>query len=143
MSNQPDERVVATQQRWGARGMLILTMALAIDLIVRIPILKQEPRQWLDISLIWMATSLYVFIGMTASGVAPYGGKWSHGLLVVLILTVEIPVLLMLMGGVHTLTDFIANMAIAAATAFVMVIIFRGIYARWERRTLGRGPREE
>jgi len=143
MSTDHDERVIATRQRWAARGMAILTMALSIDLIVRILILKQEPRQWLDIFLIWMGTSLYVFIGMTASGVAPYGGKWSNAWLLILILAVEIPVVLTWMGMVPTWAAFIANMVIAGAGAFLMLMISRGIYGVWERKTLGRGSREE
>ena len=76
MSNDRDERTTGTADRWKARGMAILIMALSIDLLVRTLILKQEPRQWLDIFLIWVGTSLYVCIGMSASGVAPYEGKW-------------------------------------------------------------------
>jgi hypothetical protein len=143
MSNDRDERTTGTADRWAARGMAILTMALSIDLIVRILVLKQEPRQWLDIFLIWMGTSLYVFIGMTASGVAPYGGKWSKAWLLILILAVEIPVVLTWMGMVPTWAAFIANMVIAGAGAFLMLMIFRGIYGVWERKTLGRAPREE
>jgi len=143
MSNHLDERTIATQQRWAARGMLMLSIALTIDVLVRVLILKQEPRQYLDISLIWMATMLYVSIGMTASGVEPFGGKWSKAWLVILIIAVEVPVVLTLMGMVHTLADFIADIVIAAVGASVMLIILRGIYSVWERVTLGRGPREE
>ena len=138
-----DERTIATQQRWAARGMWMLSIALATDVLVRVLILKQEPRQYLDISLILMATMLYAGIGMTASGVAPYGGKWSKGLLAILIITVECPVVLALMGMVHTLADFITDMVGAVAGALVALIILRGIYSVWERVTLGRGPREE
>ena len=143
MSNHRDERTIATQQRWAARGMLIFSIALAIDLMVRALILKQDSRQYLDISLIWMATILYVSIGVTASGVEPCGLNWSLGLLIILLLGVEIPVVLTLLRGLNTLTDFIASMVSAAGGAFVMLIILRGIYARWERVTLGRGASEE
>jgi len=143
MSNDRDERVIATRQRWAARGLLLVMVALSIDLIVRILVLKQEPRQYFDIGLIWTATMLYVSIGMTASGVAPYGGKWSQAWLAILIIAVQVPVGLTLMGMVHTWADFIADIFIAAASAFVMLIILRGIYGVWERRTLGRVPREE
>ena len=144
MSNHSyDERTIATQQRWAARGMVILIFALATDVLVRVLILKQAPRQYLDIWLIWMAATLYAAIGMTASGVAPYGGKWSKAWLPLLIIAVECPVVLALMGMVHTLADFIADMAAAAAGAVVMLIILRGIYSVWERVTLGRAPREE
>lgn len=143
MSNHYDERIVATQQRWAARGMWIFSIALSIDLMVRLLILKQDPRQCLDISLIWMATVLYVAYGMIASGVAPYGNKWSTGLLIVLIIAVEVPVVLAFMGMVHTLADLIGIIVGAAASAFVMLIILRGIYSRWEHVTLGRGSQEE
>jgi hypothetical protein len=106
-------------------------------------VLKQELGQYLDIALIWMGTMLLTCLGMTASGVAPYGGKWSTSLLVVLILAVEIPVLLGLMGMVHTPAAFIAHTFLAAGGAFLAVIVLRGIYGLWERRTLGRGSGEE
>jgi len=143
MSKHRDERITATAHRWGARGLAMLSAALAIDLVVRTLILKQEPRQYLDIGLIWMATTLYVAIGMTASGVAPYGGKWSTSWLVILIIAVEVPVVLTLMGMVHTPAAFIADTFIAAGSAFLSLIILRGIYSMWERVALGRGPREE
>jgi len=144
MSNHShDERTIATQQRWAARGMVMLSIGLTTDCLIRVLILKQEPRQYLDIWLIWMATTLYVAIGMTASGVALYGGKWSKAWLPILIITVECPVVLALMGMVHTLADFIGDMVGAAAGAFLGLIILRGIFSVWERVTLGRAPREE
>ena len=144
MSNHSyDERTIATQQRWAARGMGMLSFALAIDVLVRVLILKQTPWQYLDIWLIWMATTLYPAIGMTASGVAPYGGKWSKAWLPLLIIAVVCPAVVTLMGMVHSPADFIADMVAAAAGAFVMLIILRGIYSVWERVNLGRGPREE
>ena len=143
MSDHSDERVIATRQRWAARGMVILTIALAIDLIVRILILKQEPRQHLDISLIWMATILYVSIGMTASGVQLYGGKWSKHWLVILTIVAVNAVVLTLMGVIHGLAEAIAIIVCAAVGAFLMLTILRGIYGVWERKTLGRAPREE
>ena len=151
MSTHRDERTIATHQRWAARGMAMLMIALSIDLIVRSLILKQDPRQYLDIGLLWMATMLYVSIGMAASGVAPFGGKWSTTWLVILIITavnaVVISVFLTLKGMIHTLAHFIFIMIAAGASAFAGVFltlfILRGIYAGWERLTLGRGPREE
>ena len=143
MSNHDDERTIATRHRWAARGMVILIFALATDGLVRALILKQDPRQYLDICLIWMATTLYVAIGMTASGVAPYGGKWSKAWLPILIIAVVCPVVLTLMGMVHTLADFITDMVGAVAGALVALIILRAIYSVWERVTLGRASREE
>lgn len=143
MSNARDERIVTTQQRWGALGLVLVNFALVIDLLVRMFVLKQELGQYLDIALIWMGTMLFTILGMTASGVAPYGGKWSTSLLVLLILAVEIPVLLALMGMIHTPTAFIAQMILAAAGVFLALVILRGIYGLWERGTLGRGSREE
>ena len=149
MSTHRDERIVATHQRWAARGMAILFVALAIDLIVRSLILKQDPRQYLDIGLIWLATVLYVAIGMTASGVAPYEGKWSKSWLVILTIVVTNTVVLTLMviGEVHTWAHLIAIITFGliggGASVFLALRSLRGIYARWERRTFGRGPRDE
>jgi hypothetical protein len=143
MSKHRDERITATAHRWGARGFWLLFIALPADFLVRCLFLKQDPRQYLDIALIWMAAMLYAGIGMTASGVAPYGGKWSTSWLAILIIAVEVPVVLTLMGMVHTPAAFIADTFIAAGSAFLSLIIFRGIYSMWERVALGRGPREE
>ena len=147
MSNQFDERTIAIGQRWGPRGMLMFSIALTVDVLVRILILKQEPRQYLDISLIWMATNLYVAIGMAASGVEPFGGKWSKAWSIIPVVAVTNAVVLTLTGMVHSLADVIAiivtGVAGAFAGTFVVLIIMRGIYSRWERVTLGRGPREE
>lgn len=90
-----------------------------------------------------MAAMLYAGIGMTASGVAPYGGKRSATWLAILIIAVTNTVMLTLMGMVHGLADLIAIIVSATAGAFVMLIILRGIYSVWERVTLGRAPREE
>ena len=143
MSNDRDERVIATRQRWAAHGMAILTMALSIDLLVRILILKQEPRQWLDIFLIWMGTSLYVCIGMTASGVQLYGGKLSKHWLVILTVVATMAVVLTLMGMGHGLADLIGVIVGGAIGVFLMLMILRGSYSVWERVTLGRRSREE
>jgi len=143
MSNHLDERTIATQQRWAARGMWIFSIALSIDLMVRVLIVKQNPLQYLDISLIWMATTLYVAIGMTARGVQLYGGKWSKSWLVILIIVVVTTVMLTLMGMVHGPADLIAGIVSCAASAFVMLLILRRIYGVWERVTLGRGSHEE
>jgi hypothetical protein len=147
MSTDRDERIVATRQRWLARGCAILIVALGIDLIVRSLILKQDPRQYLDIGLIWMGTMLYVAIGMTASGVDLYGGERSKIWLLILVLAAGVPVLLSLLGMELTPAHFICLIIVGGASAcagvFLMLRILRGIYGAWERRTLGRGPREE
>lgn len=140
MSTDNDERTVAVQQRWAAYGMWMLSIALAIDMMVRVLILKQQPRQYLDISLIWFAAILYTAIGTTASGVEPFEGKWSKAWLVILIIVVEVEVILALKGKVHTLADLMTGVINSAAGAFMMLLILRGIFSMWERRTLTRRP---
>jgi hypothetical protein len=143
MSNHSDERTTATAHLWAARGLVMLNIALPIDLLVRILLLKQEPRQWLDIGLIWMAAMVCAGIGMTASGVAPYGGKgWKMWPIIPLIVVVN-TVVLARIGMVPTLTDVVASVVSATAGLSLVIVILRGIYSRWERRTLGRVPREE
>jgi len=138
MSKALDERTVGTTQRWWAGGLWLINLALVADLLVRRFLLKQELGQYLDIALIWLGTMLFTTLGMTASGAAPYGGKWSTSLWGVLILAVLIPVIGALTGMIHTPAAFIWHMVAAAAGAFVAVIVLRGIYGLWERRTLGR-----
>lgn len=143
MSNDLDERTTGTRDRWLARGMVMMILALNIDLLVRLLILKQAPQQYLDIGLIWMGTSLYVCIGMSASGVQLYGGKWSKHWLVILTIVATNAVVWTLMGMGHGLADLSGVIVGAATGAFLVLMILRGIYSVWERRTLGREPRKE
>jgi len=143
MSNDTDERIVATQQGWAARGFGFLFIALAIDLMVRTWLLKQEPRQYLDIWLIWMATILYVAIGMTASGVETCGGKWWKMWPIIPLVVVVNTVTLARIGMVQTLTDVVASVVSATAGLLLSIVILRSIYTLWERATLGRVPRGE
>ncbi len=147
MSTDRDERTTATADRWLARGMAILMIALPIDVLVRILILKQHPGQHADISLIWIATAMYVAIGMTANGVAPFGGKWWKMWPIIPLVAVTNTVVLTLIGMVHTWADLILTITLGiiggAAGVFLILFILRGIYGVWERRTLGRAPREE
>lgn len=143
MSTHRDERTTATADRWAARGYGLLFIALAIDLMVRTLILKQEPRQYLDIGLIWMATILYVGIGMSASGVETAGGRWWKMWPIIPGVVVVNTITLARIGMVQTLTDVVASVVSATVGLSVAIVILRGIYGVWERKTLGRAPREE
>jgi len=144
MDNQTDERVVATRQLWAARGFVILYFALNVDLIVRFLVLKQDPKQWMDIGLIWMATTLYVSLGMSRSGVnlSPKTMPKTN-IMMVTIIGLEIPALLWLMGMVHSWTQFLLYGAMAACSAFAMQVFQRRLHRRWERKTLGQEAGEE
>jgi hypothetical protein len=143
MNSHLDERTTAVAQRWASRGMLVFSAALAIDVLVRILILKQLPQQWWDISLIWMATIMYVSIGVTASGLEPYGGKWSNAWLLMLVIVVVNTTVFVLMGKMRSVIDCVAFVTASAASVAMTILILRGIYRLWERRALGRAPREE
>lgn len=62
---------------------------------------------------------------------------------IILTLAAGVPVALTLTGTVQTLLDFVACVVIAAASAFLALIILRVAYAMWERATLGRRSRNE
>jgi len=147
MSNDRDERTAATADRWLARGLVMMSFALIIDLLVRPLILKQHPWQYLDIFLIWMATWAYVAIGTSASGVAPYEGRLWKMWPIIPSVVVAVTVTLALMGVIRMWTDLILTVTVGiivtVVDAVVVFIILRGIHGVWERRTLGRGPREE
>ena len=143
MSSHSDERTIATAQRWAARGLGMLSIALAIDLMVRTLILKQEPRQYLDIGLIWMATTLYVAIGMTASGVEPFEGKWWKMWPIIPVVVVVNTVTLARIGMVQTLTDVVSSVVSTTAGLSVLIVVLRGVHTSWERATIGRVPPEE
>jgi hypothetical protein len=144
MSNHSDERVIATRQRWAAAGWAMLSLALSLDLVVRTLILRQDPRQWLDIGAIWMAALLYASTGMTASGVEPYEGKyWKRTWPLIPLVVVVNTLMSRRFGTAPTLTSVVVSAVAATAGLFVAIVILRGIYGLWERRTLGRGPREE
>ena len=141
VSAHPDERINAEMQRWAARGGAFLSIALGIDLIVRVFVLRQDPRFYMDIALIWLVNLFIVTIGMIRCGVPAAGvaGKLSwktSGFLVVLI-GLEIPALMWLMGDIHTLPQFLFQAALAGGAAAVMLLIMRAIYGNWERRALG------
>lgn len=143
----PDERVAATSQHWAAIGGSFMSIALGIDVMVRVLILNQDYHQWWEIFLIWMANLFLVGIGQIRSGVRPVGagGKWSwrtSGLMVVM-LALMIPAGLWCLGELHSLPSFAAMVAFSALGALVMQLIMRGIYSRWERRNLGPDSGEE
>lgn len=137
----PDERVAATAQRWGAIGGAFMAVALGVDMIVRVFVLRQDFHLWWDISLIWMVNLYLVSLGQIRSGVPPVGavGKWSWKTsgLMILILALEIPAILWLMGMVRSLNGYLGMALLAGGSGLVMLMVLRGIYRRWERRTLG------
>ena len=138
MSVAHDERTVAVARLWAARGWLLLATALAIDVVVRATVLRQDPRQFLDIALIWLGTSLVAGFGMTGSGVAPYGGRWSQAGLAIALIAVVSTLVVALLGMVRSWTDAVSVLLAGAAGAFVLLVVLRGIYGLWRRRTLGR-----
>jgi F0F1-type ATP synthase membrane subunit a len=47
------------------------------------------------------------------------------------------------LGMVQTLTDVVASVVSATVGLSMIIVILCAIYSVWERRTLGRGSREE
>jgi hypothetical protein len=68
-----DERIQTTLNRFAAMGFFIWYLLLTISLLYRTVILKQHPRDWWDISAIWVIGILFVFIAYASKGV------WAHG----------------------------------------------------------------
>lgn len=135
----PDERLAATSQRWAAIGGAFISAALGIDLIVRIFVLKQDVRLFWDIGLIWMVNVFVVSIGQIWSGVQPVEavGRWPWKTSGILELALLIPAVIWLMGGIHSVREYLIVALATAAGCLAIQTISRAIYRRWERRNLG------
>jgi predicted neutral ceramidase superfamily lipid hydrolase len=143
MSVETDERIIAVRQRWAARGMVILSAALSLDLMIRVLLLKQEPNQYMDIFLIWAVAVVYVTIGTTASGVEPLEGKTSRLWLLLLIIVIVNAIMMALMGQIRTVADLVPMVIGSFAGFFLMYLILRSVYRMWERRTLRNETQED
>jgi len=144
----PDERVAATQQRWAANSGKFMSVALGIDLCVRVYVLRQDPRLCWDIGLIWMVNVFLVSRGQIRSGVPAVGavGKWSWktpGLMVAGLALLIPAVVLWLTGGTHSLKAYLGLALLAGGSAFVTLMIMRRTYRKWERRNLGSEAEEK
>jgi hypothetical protein len=141
----PDERIAATSQKWAAFSGAFLSIAIGIDIMVRILILKQDYP--MEICLIWMVNLFVVGIGQIRSGVPAAGtvGTSSRKISVLMIVEIAllVPAVLWLMGMVNSWLQYAAYAALAAAGSLVMQMIMRGTYRRWERRTLGASSDDE
>ncbi len=140
IARHPDERIAATAQRWAAIGGAFLSIALGIDIMVRVFVLRQDPALFWDIGLIWMVNLFIVCIGQIKSGVQPVGvsrRQFKISILMIVEIALLIPALLWLLGMVHSWQTFLIEAGVAAVSATIMLLIMRAIYSRWERRTLG------
>lgn len=141
----PDERIAATTQKWAAWSGAFLSIALGIDMFVRIVILKKDFPA--ELCLIWMINLFVVGIGQIKSGVPAVGavGKWSwktSGLMMAEI-ALLVPAVLWLMGMVRSWQQYALYVVFAGLSSFAMLLIMRLIYDRWERRALGPESAEE
>jgi hypothetical protein len=140
-----DERIAATSQKWAAFSGAFLSIAIGIDIMVRILILRQDFP--VEICLIWMANLFIVGIGQIRSGVPAAGtvgrSSWKISALMIVEIALLVPAVLWLMGMVHSWVQYAAYVALAGVSAFVMQMIMRGTYRRWERRTLGASSDDE
>lgn len=146
LMKHPDERIAATTQKWAAIGGSFLSVALAISLVVRVFALKQDPSQYWDIGLMWLANMLIVSIGQTRSGIRPVGvGRRQARVSVLLIVEIAllVPAVLWLMGTVHSWQQYVIFAATAGVSGSAMLLLMRAIYSKWERGALGSEPDEE
>jgi hypothetical protein len=72
-----DERIQTTLNRFAARGFCIWWVLLIVALDYRLWILKQHPREFWDILVIFCIATLYVSIASANKGVL---GIFDHGL---------------------------------------------------------------
>lgn len=140
VARHPDERIAATAQKWAAVGGIFLSIALAIDIVVRCFILRQDPKEYWDIGLIWMVNLFIVCIGQIRSGIQPVGverRQFKISILMIVEIAILVPALLWLLGMVHSWQIFLLEAGLAAVSATAMLFIMRALYGRWERREIG------
>lgn len=147
LTSHPDERLNATIQRWASIGGWVARTALGIDLLVRALVLRQDARQYWDIGLIWMVAMMLSSLGMVRSGLQPVGaaGKWSwktSGMMVAII-ALLVPAELWYLGGIGSIQAYLGSVVLAGGVAFVMQLVMRAIYGKWERRALGPESEDE
>lgn len=137
----PDERIAATSLRWAAVGGSFMSIALAVDIIVRTFVLRQDPHLYMDIAAIWLVNLFLVAFGTVGSGVPAAGAserfpRCAVGLLVGLI-ALEVPAIMWLMGEIDSVQEYVIQAILAGSGALVTVLLLRLLYQAWERRSLG------
>jgi hypothetical protein len=70
-----DERIQTTINRFAAIGFFILYALMSISLCYRVLILKQHPREFWDIFVIWVIGMFFLFIAYANKGLYDHGFK--------------------------------------------------------------------
>jgi|GEM_PF-2631706 len=130
-----DERIQSTANRFGARGFFIWKLLLAISLLYRSLILKQDIREYWDIFAIFCFGIIFVSVACANKGVFDHGFKWRLsicigtfiGILTVQFIAGRIPSVVDMgdVGGL--LIGFIFGMGLAIAIAYFL-------NRRWKRK---------
>jgi hypothetical protein len=128
-----DERIQTTANRFAAGGFFIWYFLMLISLCYRTLILKQHIRDFWDISAIFCIGTLFLFIACANKGVFDHGFK-RRWLNICIVLIIEIPILLFIMGLMHSVVH-VGGALIGVLSGLGLVIgIAHFLNRRWKRK---------
>lgn len=129
-----DERIRETKNRIASRAFGIWYYLLLVNLLYRQFYLRQAPKEYWDIALIFFVGTLYVSISGFAKGavyessLARYW-KWTVPIILTTILALNF-----LQGRLNTIADFLVTLLSALIGVAFIGLVFYFLYRRWEKK---------
>jgi uncharacterized membrane protein len=130
-----DERIIRARNRIASRGYALWAIGFMIALLYRQFYLRQPPREYWDIALVFFSGNLYVTIASFAQGAfheSAYrkSGKWTIAGILLAVLAVMV-----VQGQIGSLLDVVAQVASVLAGLSVFGLLSYYLYRRWEKQT--------
>lgn len=132
-NEERDERIMQGRNRIGALAYFIVYWLLIIDILVRQFYLKQHISEYVDIFIIFLASALFVNLGVMAKGFITDRRRK--------ILTLNIPVAVVvilsagiIMGNINSIQEAASSLIAAVVGASVVYGLYYLLYSRWKKR---------
>jgi VanZ family protein len=129
-----DERIRETKNRIASRAFGIWYYLLLVNLFYRQFYLRQAPKEYWDIALIFFAGTLYVSIAGFAKGAVYESSLARYWKWTVPTILVTILVLNFFQGRLNTIEDFLVTLISALIGVAFIGLVFYFLYRRWEKK---------
>ena len=128
-----DERIQTTMNRSAAMGFFIWNALLAISLLYRMIILRQDIRDFWDIFAIWGVGMLYVFIANAHKGGFAHASKryWLTIFIVVFVVNATLYLIMGRKDSVATAGGYMICLVLGTGSAIGMAFF---LSRRWRRK---------